>query len=88
MRNIAETETAQIVNLCRSCNNALRNGNYNVKTINPGEIKTIRQCDCCGHRLYCGRYELFFVKPNRKKQKSKAKVVAEEIAEEIKDRNL
>lgn len=88
MRNIAETETAQIVNLCRSCNNAMRSGNYNIRTINPGEIKTIRLCDCCGHRLYCGRYELSPGKQNKQKAKTKAEIVAEEIAEEIKDRNL
>lgn len=84
-----ETVAGNIVNLCRSCDSILRQGGrYNVRKIDTAEIKTIRQCSFCHHRVFCGKYELLPATTNKKKSKTKAEIVAEEIAEEIKDRNL
>ena len=88
MSQIDETNGKQTVNLCRYCNDVLRQANYSIRTIKPGEIKTIRRCGYCGNLAYCGKYELTKGKPNNEKQKSRSEIAAEEIAEEIKDRNL
>lgn len=84
----AERSECEIINLCRACNNALRNGNYIIRHINPSEIKTIRQCGFCGQRTFCGLYELGPGKQNKQGNKNSSEIIAEEIAEEIKDRNL
>lgn len=85
--NSADRNESKTVNLCRTCEESLRRGNYTVRTVAPGSAKTIRTCGFCRHRTSCGQYEVSGRHASMRKEKKSA-TVAEEIAEEIRDRNL